>query len=432
MTPDVTLLQEDLRIDTSNPPGNEMPAAQFLARQMEAAGVHPEIIESAPRRANLYARIKGKRPGEGLLLLHHMDVVPGDGPWSHPPFGAEIHLNQLYARGALDMKGTGICELRAFLDVARTRRQPERDIVYLAVADEETGSAYGMRWLIEHRPDVLEGVRYSINEGGITEMQAERITYYGVEIGTKQIATLMLRAPTREQLQQARIALEPWFVSREPHRISPEVARWMRDLAPQRLAFRDQLADVNAAIAGGRFWDLPVGYREMTQDNLFADAITRDGNEWQMKTYLINLPDTSPDARIEWLRQKVAPFGVTTGRIIRKEGPVPVTSDQTPFFHLIEAEARRTYGDVPVGTEMLNKWFNDSRFLRARGIAAYGVDPFPVDYFQSEAIHAIDERIRVDWFTEGVTFMRRLVADYAFSPTLTENVAAPPKNRQNS
>ncbi|HSP32830.1 MAG TPA: M20/M25/M40 family metallo-hydrolase [Thermoanaerobaculia bacterium] len=419
ITPEIQLLQQYLKIDTSNPPGNELPAALWLAAMIEHAGVHTEIIESAPRRANLYARIRGKHPGEGLLLLHHTDVVPPGENWTQPPFGAQVYLNQLYGRGALDMKATGICELRAFLDIAESHKQPERDIVFLAVADEEAGSVYGMRWLIEHRPDVIEGVKYAINEGGITEMKAEEITYYGVEIGTKQIATLMLRAPSREQLQRVRIMLEPWFVRREADRVSPEVKRWMHDLAPQRLAFRDQLNDVDAAIATGRFWDLPLGYREMTQDNLFGDAIRRDRNEWQMKVFLLDLPDTDPDKRIEWLREKVTPFGVTVGTVLRKEGPVPVSSDQTPFFHLLRDEVHRTYGGIPVGTEMLNKWFNDSRFLRTRGIEAYGVNPFAVDFFQSDSIHGVNERVRLDYFAKGVGFLRNLVMAYAFQTSLT-------------
>ena len=413
MTPEVQLLQEYVRIDTTNPPGNELPAAQWLAKIMEAAGVRAEIIESAPQRANLYARIKGKRPGEGLLLLHHMDVAPVSGRWTRPAFSAEIYLNQLYGRGTLDMKGTGICELRAFLDVARSGRTPERDIVYLAVADEEASSTFGVKWLLEHRPDVFEGVRYAINEGGITEMVQEKVTYYGIEIGTKQVVTLFLEAPSRAQLQQARIALEPWFVSREPQRISPEVKRWLRGLAPQRLAFREQLNDIDAAVASGRFWDLPTGYREMTQDTVWAENVTHEGSRWRMKTILLNLPGTDPEPRIEWLRHKVAPYGVTIGEIVRKEGPVPAVSDQTPFFRLLAEEAGRAYG-APVGTEMLNKWFNDSRFLRARGIIAYGINPFPVDFFQSESIHASDERIRVDYFQSGVEFLRRVVTRYAF------------------
>ncbi len=414
MTPEVKLLQEYVRIDTSNPPGNELPAAQWLAKMIEDAGVHAEIIEPAPRRANLYARIKGKHAGEGLLLLHHMDVIPAPGKWTRPPFAAEVYLNQLYGRGTIDMKATGICELRAFLDVAESGRRPERDIVFLAVADEEAGSTLGVKWLLEHRPDVFEGVRYAVNEGGITEMIQEKVTYYGIEIGAKQVVTLMLEAPSRTQLQQARIALEPWFVSREPQRISPDVKHWLRNLAPQRMAFRDQLADIDAAVASGRFWDLPVGYREMTQDTVWAEKIAKYGDGWQMRTYLLNLPDTDPDKRIEWLRQQVAPFGVRVGEIASKEGPVPVMSDDTPLFKLLAEEARREYG-APVGTEILNNWFNDSRFLRKRGIVAYGINPFPVDSFQTESIHAPDERIRVDYFTMGVAFLRRVVSRYAFS-----------------
>jgi acetylornithine deacetylase/succinyl-diaminopimelate desuccinylase-like protein len=415
VTPELDLLRHYVSIDTSNPPGNELPAAQWLAQILEANGVHAEIIESAPRRASVYARIKGKRPNEGLLLLHHIDVVPANpAEWAQPPFAANIVLNQIYGRGTLDMKGIGICELRAFLDVANAGRQPERDLVFLGVADEESGSALGMKWITEHRPDVLAGIRYALNEGGITEMQMERVTYFGIEIGTKQTVTLLLRAASRPQLQQARIALEPWFYQRSPQRITPEVESWMRDLAPQRIDFRAQLEDIDRTVAAGDFWRLPTGYREMTQDTVWADAIVPRDGAWEMRTHLLNLPDTNPDERIAWLRDKVAPFGAGIGEIVRKEGPAPLTSDRTPMFALLADEAKRAYG-APVGTEILNRWFNDSRFLRKRGIAAYGLDPFPVDYFQSETIHQPNERIRVDYFQQGVEFLRRVVAKYAFA-----------------
>ena len=415
MTPELELLRHYVRIDTSNPPGNELPAAQWLAQLLESGGVHAEIIESAPRRASVYARIKGRRSDDGLLLLHHIDVVPAKAAeWAQPPFAADIVLNQIYGRGTLDMKGIGICELRAFLDVAQSGRRPERDLVFLAVADEESGSNLGMRWLVEHRPDVLAGIRYAINEGGITEMQLERVTYFGIEIGTKQTVTLLLRAPQRAQLQQARIALEPWFSQRTPERITTEVKRWMRDLAPQRVDFRAQLQDIDRTVAAGDFWRLPAGYREMTQDGVWAEAIVPHDGEWEMRTHLLDLPDTNPDERIAWLRDKVAPFGAHVGEVVRKEGPVPLTSDRTPLFALLASEAKRTYG-APAGTEILNRWFNDSRFLRQRGIAAYGINPFPVDYFQSETIHQPNERIRVDYFQQGVAYLRRVVLQFAFA-----------------
>jgi acetylornithine deacetylase/succinyl-diaminopimelate desuccinylase-like protein len=216
LTAEAELLRDYIRINTTNPPGNERAGDEWLAKILRANGVQPELIDSAPGRTNLYARIKGKRPGEGLLLLNHIDVITADPKqWKQPPFSANVFLNEIYGRGALDMKGTAICELRAFLDVATAGKQPERDIVFLAVADEEVGSgALGLGWLVEHRPDVIDGIRYSVNEGGITEMVQEKVTYFGIEIGTKLTVTVILEAPTREQLQKARIALEPRFTSR--------------------------------------------------------------------------------------------------------------------------------------------------------------------------------------------------------------------------
>lgn len=415
LTAEAELLRDYIRIDTTNPPGNERAGAEWLAGILRANGVQPELIDSAPGRTNLYARIKGKRPGEGLLLLNHIDVIGADGKqWKRPPFSADIFLNEIYGRGALDMKGTAICELRAFLDVAKAGKQPERDIAFLAVADEEIGSgALGLGWLVEHRPDVLDGIRYAVNEGGITEMVKEKVTYFGIEIGTKLTVTVILEAPTRQQLQQARIALEPWFVSREADRVTPEVRRFLKYLAPRRKDFRRELEDIDRSIADGEFWQLPPGYREVTQNGVWAEAVTQSGDHWEMRTLLLNLPDEDPDKRLEWLAQRVAPFGVRLGRLVRKEGPFPLSTTNTPFYSLLASEAERAYS-CPVGTEILNRWFNDSRYLRRLGIDAYGISPFPVDFFQSESIHGIDERIRVDYFEAGVEYMRRVVRAWAF------------------
>lgn len=406
-------LAQYVRFDTTNPPGNELPAAQWLAGILRQNGARAEVIESAPGRANVYARVRGRQQGTGLLLMHHIDVIgAGPYPWTKPPFAAEILMNELYGRGTLDVKAAGICYLRAFLDVAKSGRTPEHDVVFLAVADEEAGGTLGTQWLLANRPDIFEGVRYALNEGGITEMKAEKITYYGIEIGTKQNVTLRLRAATREQLQRARIALEPWFISREADRVMPEVKRWMSELAPERVEFRERLADIDRTIERGDFWSLPIGYREMAQNGVWADGVGRDEKSFTMKTLLLNLPDEDPDVRIEWLRSKVAPFGIDV-EVVKKDGPVPVSPVDTKLYALLTAEARRLY-DARAGTEILNRWQNDSRYLRQRGIVAYGINPYPVDYFQSLSIHGTNERIRTDFFNLGVTFARRVVAAYAF------------------
>ncbi len=413
ITPEVERLQAYVRIDTSHE--NEMDGARWIAAQLNREHIPYEIIEPAPGRASIYARIRGKRQGEGLLLTGHIDVVPASSQgWTRPPFAADIYQNQMWGRGTLDMKSITICQLEAFLRLARTRREPERDVAFLAVADEERGSAFGMRWIIDHRRDLLQGIRYALNEGGVTESLAEKITYFGIEIGTKQVITYDLVAPTREQLQRARIALEPYFGSGDADMVLPEVVRYLHAIAPFRLEPRDDLEDVNRTIRDGNLWRLPRPYRELVQNIAWAMAIRQEGDHWAMRTVLINLPTIKSGERIDWLRKTVAPFGVTLGTQYGNDPVARLSSEQTPFFALIGKTVRNRY-NVSIGSQILAKSANDSRFLRPLGITCYGMWPFPVDFYQTEGIHGVDERVRVDWFQQGVEVVREIVEGYAFS-----------------
>lgn len=415
VTPDAALLRRYIRIDTSNPPGNETAGARFLAEQLERGGVHAEVIESAPGRGNVYARIRGRRPGEGLMLLSHIDVVPADPRgWIHPPFAADTGINSLWGRGTLDMKGITICELRAFLAVAREHPQPERDVVFLATADEEQGGAMGMAWLLAHRPELFDGVRYVINEGGINESFAENLDYFGIEIGSKMIVRAELRAPSRAAMQQVRIALEPYFSPRDADRVLPEVRAFLHDLAPRRVEQRELLDDVVRTIAEGKFWLLKRPYQEVTQNVVWTDPIAADARGATMRVLLFNLPDEDPDKRLAWLQALIRPYGATIETVLQKSGPAPLSPRNTPLFALIADEVHREWGkNVPVGTEVLATSLNDSRYLRARGIVCYGFWPFQVDFYQTQGIHGINERVRIDWFQQGVEFMRRLVVRYS-------------------
>lgn len=412
ITPEALLLRDYVRLDTTNPPGNEIIAARWLGERLRENNIPFEIIESAPGRANLYARIKGTQRGGGLVLLNHTDVV-GANPaeWKHPPFAGDVHFNMLWGRGTLDMKGIAICQLLAFIDVAK-RGVPEHDVVFLAVADEERGSAYGMRWLLEHRPDVVDGIRYGLNEGGIVEVEAETVSYFGIEIGSKQFTSVRLQAKSKEALAAARIALEPYMGSRLPERILPEVRRFFRALAPTRVFVREELADIDRAAANGRFWRLPPGYRELTQNLIWVGAPQPDGDGFAMWVSLSNLPDEDESARVTWLLNEVAPFGVTADRPV-VDAPVPFSSTSTPMFALIAGEAAKLYHGR-VGPEILSRSTSDSRFLRTLGIDCYGLWPFPVDWFQSGGVHGRDERIRLDWFLSGLELTRRIVLGYAF------------------
>ncbi|HEV2720628.1 MAG TPA: M20/M25/M40 family metallo-hydrolase, partial [Thermoanaerobaculia bacterium] len=385
ITPEVVLLQQYVRIRTINPPGNETAGARFLANLLERGGVHAEIIESAPGRGNVYARIRGKRPGEGLMLLNHIDVVPAEGRgWHFPPFAADAALNAVWGRGTLDMKGIAICQIEAFLALARTHRTPERDVVFLGTADEEQGGTMGVAWLLAHRPDVFGGVRYVLNEGGINESFAEQFKYVGVEVGTKMVVKTELRAPSRQVMQQVRIALEPYISPREPDRVLPEVRTFLHDLAPQRVEQRPLLDDIVRTIAEGKFWLVERPYKEVTQNIVAAAEIATDGRGATMEVGLFNLPDEDPDARLAWLRDFVKPYGATVEKVLEKNGPAPLSPRNTRLFALITEEAHRQWPNVPVGTEILATGYNDSRYLRPRGIVCYGLWPFQVDSYQTQ------------------------------------------------
>ena len=411
ITPEIVMLQEYVRIDTTAPQGVAA-GAKWLAAQLAKSGIRAELIESTDGRLNVYARIKGRTPGEGLLLFNHIDVVPAAGKWKKPPFSAEIELNQMYGRGVLDMKGLALTQLLAFASVARSGKVPEHDLVFLATAEEEQGSRHGLQWLLEHRPDVIEGIQYGITEGGLTEVMTERMTYFGIEVGGKQVVELHLAANDKESLKQARFVLQRYVVRREPDRVLPEVRAHFRDIAASRISFGPYLADIDRTIALGDFWRLPYSYRELVTNSLWVSAPYEDKG-WTMFVRMVNLPDTDPDARIAWLRSQVARFGVRVERIQVKQGPVPTSSSDTRLFRIAAAEARRRYS-VDAGVQILFRSLSDSRFLRPRGIICYGISPFPVDYFQSLSIHGTDERIRLDWFGQGVGYMTRVVETWAF------------------
>ncbi len=412
VTPEVLLLQEYVRIDTSTPEGAAN-GARWLVAYLEKNGVHAELIASAPNRLNVYARIAGKNRGEGLMLFHHIDVVPPNGTWKNPPFEGKIVGDSMVGRGTLDMKGIGLCQLFAFVEIAKSGKAPDHDLVLLATADEETGSEFGMQWLLRNRPDVFADVQYGITEGGVTEILRERMTYYGIEVGGKQVVKVTVGGGDVNTLRRFRIALEPYMQPRLPERILPVVREYFRRAAPSRLAYRAQLEDVDRAVADGSFWILPTPYRDLTQNTIWAsDTYFREG-EWRLDIHLRNLPDEDPDARLGWLQKLADPMNVHIYKVWSKEGPAPISPTDTRLFTLIEGEAKRRY-KAPVGPQLGYRSASDSRFLRPRGIVCYGVSPYPVNFGQSISIHGVDERIRLDHFLEGIELMKNVVRDWSW------------------
>ena len=233
----VGLARELIRIDTSNPPGNETAAAELLAEYLTSAGAECELVGPDPARLNLIARVRGRGDGPSLMLLAHTDVVPArDEGWSVPPFEGAVREGRLIGRGAADMKGELAARATALAAYARGGELPAGDLVLVAEADEERNTAdVGMTWLVRERPEI--GCDYAINEGGGTLLElANGRRVVTIAVGEKQVTSARLRVHGRgghasvpdaadNPLRHAATAIQRLLATGAPMQLTEVVAR---------------------------------------------------------------------------------------------------------------------------------------------------------------------------------------------------------------
>jgi len=188
------LCQQLLRIDTTNPPGNELPAAELLAGELRDAGLEPVVLQSAPGRGNVVARLRGSGEKPPLLLTAHLDVVEADpSAWDHPPFCGEVHDGCLWGRGAIDMKNMAAMSVAIITRLAREGVTPQRDLIFAGVADEEAGCRHGSLWLCENHPDLVQS-EFAIGEGGGFNIQVAGKSFFTVQVAEKGVCWVRARA----------------------------------------------------------------------------------------------------------------------------------------------------------------------------------------------------------------------------------------------
>jgi acetylornithine deacetylase/succinyl-diaminopimelate desuccinylase-like protein len=191
------LLQELIRVDTTNPPGNETAAAELLRAYLEESGAQVELYARVPERANLVARIAGRGEGPTLLFLSHTDVVLADAAeWSADPFGGELRDGEVWGRGALDMKGQVAASAVALASLAREGFEPAGDLIFAATADEEVGDGFGAQWLCETHPEAVR-CDYLINEGSGERLELGGKPFYTCSVAEKMSAPFRLRVRGR-------------------------------------------------------------------------------------------------------------------------------------------------------------------------------------------------------------------------------------------
>jgi acetylornithine deacetylase/succinyl-diaminopimelate desuccinylase-like protein len=190
-------LQALIRIDTTNPPGNETPAAEYLAELLAAAGLEPTLVGETPDRKNVIARLRGSGQKPPLLLAAHLDVVPAEPEsWTHPPFGGDLADGYLWGRGAIDMKHMAVMSA---LVIARLKQEgitPSRDLIFAGVADEEAGCDHGSRWLVDEHPDLVRA-EYALGEAGGFSVRMNGRVLYPIQVAEKGAVWMKLRATGR-------------------------------------------------------------------------------------------------------------------------------------------------------------------------------------------------------------------------------------------
>jgi acetylornithine deacetylase/succinyl-diaminopimelate desuccinylase-like protein len=429
----VDLLRAYLQIDTTNPPGNEIAGAQFLAGVLAREGIPSETVESAPGRANLVARLRGEGSLGGVVLHHHIDVVYADRRfWTVDPFGGVIRDGYLYGRGAIDMKSTGILQLAAVLALKRAGTRLRRDVILLATADEEAGSALGAQFLAARHPEWLAGAEYALSElGGIQVGPHKRAPFGSIVISEKTGLPLSLTArgnPGHGSM--------PW-PDTAPHRLVRALARLLAAERPPRVLPEVQeyfraLARVLPPEEGRGFDDLEGSLRDPAFRARFLAH--RQHAAMVRTTFAINmlrgsqklnvippeavadidcrlLAGDDPDEVRDWVTRAVADEHVQVA--FAREPKVPNLSppDTEMYKALADTLARRAPG-VVVAPEILVA-FTDSWVFRRMGLQAYGWSPFVLDDEEWRRVHGNDERISLENVQHGVRAYTELLLQMA-------------------
>lgn len=431
------LLDELVAVDTSH--GHETDAARIAAAHLERAGLHAEVIESAPGRGNVVARVRGNGSKRPLLLVAHLDVVPVEGQsWTVPPFHATQREGFLWGRGVSDDKGMASALVAIAIDLARSKAPLSRDVIIALTAGEET-DAIGIRDLLKNHHDVVDA-ELALNEGGgaITSDDLSHVVGVGVNVSEKIFQSYTVTAhgrgghssvPATDEDPAATLgqALVRIGTARREARVLPDakdalgffasrarepLASALRRAAQsgrlstedERVLSKDPLS--NAMI---RTTCVTTMLRASPQDNVLpTDAVATVNCRL--------LPDERPDAVEAWLQKVVADPRV------RVDYAAPVTGDANPrstidprVMDAVRAATTARWPGAPV-FPMLTVGSTDSLFLRAAGIASYGVDTTPTSVPEDEegrTGHAPDERAPLRWLDDGVRFLRDVVLTLA-------------------
>lgn len=433
----IARVRDLLRLDTRNPPGNEIRAAQYLRDLFEAEGIPGEIVGPQPDRATFVARLKGDGSAPPLLLMSHTDVVAVEPEkWTHEPFSGDVAGGFIYGRGALDMKQMVTMEAMTMLLLKRSGVRLKRDVIYMAAADEECGGHEGAGWVVEHRPELIEA-EYALNEGGGSGLEINGKRYYPVQTAEKGTVRFRIRTQGKPghgsvpHNENAILKLATILAKLTPDALPVHFTRTAREYfaglaatQPSEVAQALHQVLADEATADAAIDRLPIEaslkhrMRAMLRNTVTPTMLDAGSqinvipSEAEASVDGRNLPGWTPQMVLEELRTVIG----SEAEVEFLDPSTPLEADlHSPLFNIIK-DVLKEHDAEATPIPFLLTGGTDAKHVTQLGTKVYGFVPgLYAGAEEGRRVHSHDERVSVRSLQWGVRVLYEVVARFASS-----------------